>query len=234
MIHKSLLAALSALILWQSPAQAETARALPPPSPDLSASASSPPTPSSRQETIVLAGGCFWGIQGVFQHVDGVTRAVSGYAGGSAVTAHYRVVSAGGTDHAEAVEVTYDPSRLSLGTILQIFFSVAHDPTQVDGQYPDQGRQYRSAIFPQDEAQARLARGYIGQLNQTGLFPHPIATRIEDKTQFYPAEDYHQDYMTLHPNQPYIAYYDLPKIGELKRLFPDRYRDQPVLISAKP
>jgi peptide-methionine (S)-S-oxide reductase len=189
--------------------------------------------PASGGDTAVavLAGGCFWGVQGVFQHVDGVRNAVSGYAGGAADTARYRAVGSGRTGHAEAVEITYDPGEISYGEILHIFFSVAHDPTQLNRQGPDVGPQYRSAIFPRDAVQERIAKDYIAQLDAAGVYRAGIATTIEPGHAFYPAEAYHQDYLTLNPTQPYIVYNDLPKIEHLKRLFPEVWRDDPVLVS---
>lgn len=189
------------------------------------------PAAQGTTAVAVLAGGCFWGVQGVFQHVEGVTNAVSGYAGGEAATAHYEIVTSGTTGHAEAVKVTYDPAKISYGKLLQVFFSVAHDPTQLNRQGPDVGTQYRTAIFPADEAQAAAAKAYIAQLNQSRVFEAAIVTKIEPGHAFYPAEDYHQDYLTLNPTQPYIVYNDLPKIDNLKRLFPDLYREDPVLVS---
>jgi peptide-methionine (S)-S-oxide reductase len=186
---------------------------------------------SGGTEVAVLAGGCFWGVQGVFQHVDGVRNAVSGYSGGAADTAHYRVVGSGRTGHAEAVEVTFDPGEISYGEILQIFFSVAHDPTQLNRQGPDVGPQYRSTIFPRDAEQARVAKDYIAQLNSAGVYRRGIVTTIESGQAFYPAEDYHQDYLTLNPTAPYIVHNDLPKIEHLRKLFPEVYRDDPVLVS---
>jgi peptide-methionine (S)-S-oxide reductase len=180
----------------------------------------------------VLAGGCFWGVQGVFQHVQGVTSAVSGYAGGAADTAHYEMVGTSTTGHAEAVRVTFDPRRISYGHILQIYFSVAHDPTELNRQGPDVGTQYRSAIFPANQEQARIAEAYIAQINQAQLFDTPVVTKIEAGRNFYPAEDYHQDFLTLNPRYPYIVINDLPKIENLKRLFPDMYRATPVLVAA--
>ncbi|WP_244523017.1 peptide-methionine (S)-S-oxide reductase MsrA [Devosia sp. YR412] len=180
--------------------------------------------------TAVFAGGCFWGVQGVFQHVTGVKNAVSGYAGGSAETATYDLSSTGTTGHAETVEVTYDPSVVSYGELLQIYFSVAHNPTQLNYQGPDHGTQYRSTIFPVDDAQAEFAKAYIAQLDATGLFGAPIVTTIEPLKAFYPAEQYHQDFLTLNPTWPYIVYNDLPKIAALKSLFPDAYRNEPVLV----
>ena len=183
-------------------------------------------------ETAVLAGGCFWGVQGVFQHVKGVTSAVSGYAGGSASTANYSAVSSGSTGHAEAVEITYDPSVISAGKLLQVFFSVAHDPTQLDRQGPDHGMQYRSEIFTSGADQAKLAKDYVAQLDGAKVYGGKIVTKIEPLQAFYPAEAYHQDYLTLHPRQPYIVFNDLPKIENLKRLFPDLYRAEPKLVTA--
>ena len=189
------------------------------------------PAAASTAEVTVLAGGCFWGVQGVFAHVEGVTEAVSGYAGGNEATANYNTVSTGATEHAESVRVTFDPHRISYGRILQIYFSVAHDPTQLDRQGPDIGRQYRSAIFPKSTQQARIAEEYIAQLKRARAFDAPIVTIIEPDRIFYPAEDYHQDFLTLHPTYPYIVFNDLPKLENLKRLFPDRYRAKPVLTS---
>ena len=179
---------------------------------------------------LVLAGGCFWGVQGVYQRVNGVTSAVSGYSGGSADTATYEQSSRGDTGHAESVEVTYDPRVVSLGTLLHIFFSVAHNPTQLNYQGPDRGTQYRSAIFVQDAVQRDIAAAYIAQLDATGLFEGPIVTTLEPFEAFYPAEQYHQDFLTLNPNWPYIVVHDLPKIAALERIFPDRYRAEPVLV----
>jgi peptide-methionine (S)-S-oxide reductase len=178
-----------------------------------------------------VAGGCFWGIQGVYQHVKGVTNAVSGYAGGSAKTAKYEIVSGGDTGHAEAVQVTFDPRQVSYAQILQILMSVGHDPTQLNRQGPDVGTQYRSAIFPANEAQAQIARDYIAQLNHARAFPSTIVTKIESGATFYAAESYHQDYLFHNPRQPYIYINDLPKIAELKRIFPGMYRTDPVLVA---
>jgi peptide-methionine (S)-S-oxide reductase len=183
-------------------------------------------------QTAVLAGGCFWGVQGVFQHVDGVTSAVSGYAGGAANTAHYEMVGTNATGHAESVQVTFDPRRISYGRILQIFFSVAHDPTELNRQGPDVGTQYRSAIFPTNRQQEQIAEAYIAQLDQAHVFNVPIVTKIEPGRDFYPAEDYHQDFLTRNPRYPYIVINDLPKIENLKRLFPETYRTTPVLVAA--
>jgi peptide-methionine (S)-S-oxide reductase len=179
----------------------------------------------------VFAGGCFWGVQGVYQHVDGVISAVSGYAGGEQATAEYEKVSRGSTKHAEAVRITYDPGKVSYGKLMQIFFSVAHDPTQLNRQGPDVGTQYRSTIFAMDDEQARLTQAYIDQLDGSKLFGKKIVTTIERSRPFYPAEGYHQDYMTLHPSQPYIVFNDLPKVENLKRMFPAAYRAEPALVS---
>ena len=183
-------------------------------------------------ETATFAGGCFWGVQGVFQHVAGVTKAVSGYAGGAADTAHYEMVGSGETGHAESVQVTYDPHKITYGALLQIYFSVAHDPTQLNYQGPDMGPQYRSTIFAGSTEQAKVAKAYIDQLNAAKVFGNDIVTTIEEGKTFYPAEDYHQDYLTLHPNQPYIAINDLPKVRDLERLYPERWRKDPVLVMA--
>jgi peptide-methionine (S)-S-oxide reductase len=201
---------------------AEEARVIPPPLQD--------EAPRAEAETIVLAGGCFWGVQGVFQHVKGVTEAMSGYEGGDKATAHYEMTGRGDTGHAESVRVTFNPREISYGRILQIYFSVAHDPTQLNRQGPDHGTQYRSAIFPTDAAQAEIARAYIAQLDQTHAFGSAIVTKIEPGHSFYPAEDYHQDFLALNPSYPYIVYNDLPKVANLKRLFPGAYRATPVLV----
>lgn len=180
----------------------------------------------------VFAGGCFWGIQGVFQHVKGVTRAVSGYSGGRKETATYEQVITETTGHAEAVEITYDPKVVSYGTLMQIFFSVAHDPTEVNRQGPDTGPSYRTAIFPQSEEQARIARLYIAQLDRASLFARPIATKVEAFRGFFPAEAYHQDFLTLNPTYPYIVVNDLPKLRNLARVWPQYWRPEPVLVKS--
>jgi peptide-methionine (S)-S-oxide reductase len=182
-------------------------------------------------QTAVLAGGCFWGVQGVFQHTAGVVNAVSGYSGGSKDTADYNLVSSGRTGHAEAVEVKYDPKKISYGKILQIFFSVVHDPTQLNRQGPDVGTQYRSAIFTANDEQKKVADAYIAQLNAAKVFKKPIATKIDKLDAFYAAEDYHQDYLTLHPNQPYIVFNDIPKVEALKKIFADNYIAKPTLVN---
>ncbi len=209
--------------LWgRGPAAQEKPVAIPPPDKDLEE--------SGATAKAVLAGGCFWGVQGVFQRVVGVSRAVSGYSGGSAETATYEQTGTGTTGHAETVEITYDPSVISFGRLLQIYFSVAHNPTQLNYQGPDHGPQYRSTIFPVNDAQAEIARAYIAQLDSTGRFEGPIVTTIEPFEAFYPAEQYHQDFLTLNPTWPYIVFHDLPKIVALKALFPEVYRDEPVLV----
>jgi len=185
----------------------------------------------AESEVAILAGGCFWGVQGVYQHVIGVSQAVSGYAGGSQATADYEAVSGGRTGHAESVQITFDPRQLTYGQILQIFFSVAHDPTQLNRQGPDIGTQYRSAIFPTTADQARIAKAYVDQLEQAAVFTSPIVTRIEPDRAFYAAEAYHQDYLTRNPSSPYILFNDLPKIENLKRSQAHFYRPDPVLVA---
>lgn len=181
-------------------------------------------------QTAVVAGGCFWGIQGIYQHTKGVTNAVSGYSGGLARTAKYEIVGRGTTGHAEAVEIKYDPKQISYGKLLQILFSVGHDPTQLNRQGPDVGTQYRSAIFPVNAEQKKVAEAYIAQLNAAKVYRRPIATTVEQLNGFYAAEDYHQDYATNNPSQPYIVYNDLPKIENLKKVFADIYREKPALV----
>jgi peptide-methionine (S)-S-oxide reductase len=215
---------------WQTHVGAEPAVLIPAPAIDAPKEPSRPGAPALQ--TVVLAGGCFWGVQAVFQHVKGVSQAVSGYAGGTRDTASYEVVSSGRTGHAESVQVTFDPRQISYGRILQIYFSVAHDPTQLNRQGPDSGPQYRSAIFYRDDSQKSIAQAYIAQLDKAGVFKHPIVTQMSPLTEFYPAEAYHQDYATLHPSSPYIAFNDLPKVENLQRVFADVYREAPILVSA--
>jgi peptide-methionine (S)-S-oxide reductase len=188
------------------------------------------PADSNNLQTAVFAGGCFWGVQGVFQHVQGVKNAVSGYDGGAASTAQYDSVSGGDTGHAESVAVTYDPSKVSYGKLLQIYFSVAHNPTELNRQGPDSGTQYRSAIFAQNAEQQKVAQAYIAQLDAAKAFDKPIVTQVETGKAFYPAESYHQDFLTENPSYPYIVINDLPKVAQLKKLFPDQYRAEPVLV----
>jgi peptide-methionine (S)-S-oxide reductase len=206
-----------------APVAAEQPRALPAPLVDEQSAAAA--------ESAVFAGGCFWGVQGVFQHVKGVTSAVSGYSGGEKSTAEYETVSTGTTGHAESVKVTFDPRQISYGRLLQIYFAVAHDPTELNRQGPDTGTQYRSEIFAGSVEQAKVAKDYIAQLDKVGAFGAPIVTKVEALRGFYPAEGYHQDFLTLNPNYPYIVINDLPKIEALKQVFPDSYRRDPVLVS---
>ncbi|WP_095152102.1 peptide-methionine (S)-S-oxide reductase MsrA [Pseudomonas sp. Irchel s3b5] len=225
--RRTLLAMAAASVIGQCSAfsfGAEEAVLLPPPTLDESTQA--------RSETAVFAGGCFWGVQGVFQHVKGVKNAVSGYAGGAANTAQYERVSDGNTGHAESVEVTFDPSQVSYGTLLQIYFSVAHNPTELNRQGPDTGTQYRSALFPQSVEQQKVAQAYIAQLDVAKSFSKPIVTKLETFNGFYPAEEEHQDFLTEHPTYPYIVINDLPKVAQLKQLYPERYQDKPVLVKA--
>ena len=189
-----------------------------------------PAAARGAQETAVLAGGCFWGVQGVFQHVKGVTQAESGYAGGQQATADYETVSTGTTGHAESVRITYDPAQVTYGQILRIYFSVVQDPTQLNRQGPDEGTQYRSAIFAQDATQQRVADAYLAQLSTAAVFPGPIVTKVEPNTGFFPAEQYHQDYLNSNPTSSYIAINDMPKVDDLEKFFPDEYRAQPVLV----
>ena len=205
---------------------AEPAVSIPPPAVEATA------PPGAGPQTVVLAGGCFWGVQAVFQHTKGVTAAISGYAGGEKQTAHYEMVGTGRTGHAESVSVTFDPLEISYGKILQIYFSVAHNPTELNYQGPDVGPQYRSAIFYANDEQKKIAEAFIAQLDKAHVFKEPIATRLEPLRGFYPAEDYHQDYATLHPSAAYIVFNDLPKIENLKRLFAADYRDMPVTVMA--
>ena len=196
---------------------AEEAVIIPPPVVDVQA--------ADGIQTAVIAGGCFWGVQGVYQHTAGVLNAVSGYSGGSKMTANYTMIGTGTTGHAEAVEIKYDPKKISYGKILQIFFSVVHDPTQLNRQGPDRGKQYRSAIFYADDMQRDIATRYIAQLEEAKLYPGKIVTRVDPLKAFYPAETYHQDFIEKNPRYPYVVYNDLPKIENLKKEFPDVWRD---------
>ena len=216
------LLAVSAIYVVPSLA-AEDAIVIPPPAVDVQN--------ASGIQTAVLAGGCFWGVQGVFQHTKGVVNAVSGYSGGSKSSADYQMVSTGTTGHAESVEIKFDPKKISYGKILQIFFSVAHDPTQLNRQGPDSGTQYRSAIFTTSDEQKKVADAYIAQLNTAGVYKKPIVTKVGSLQAFFAAEGYHQDYLTLHPNQPYIAYNDIPKVENLKKIFAENYSEKPALVS---
>ena len=213
----------AAMFFHVVPSTAEEGRVIPPPAVDLQ--------DSGVTAVLVLAGGCFWGVQGVYQHTDGVLNAVSGYAGGDAKSANYDAVSNGVTRHAEAVQITYDPRRISYGKLLHIYFSVVHDPTELNRQGPDVGPQYRSTIFPQNAEQDRVARAYIAQLDAAKAWPRKIVTTLESDQVFYPAEDYHQDYMTRNPGSLYIVFNDLPKVEALKRMFASLYRAKPVLVA---
>jgi peptide-methionine (S)-S-oxide reductase len=214
----SLLFIAAAGLMLSVRASEKNAVALPNPAVDESSTA------KSSQETLVLAGGCFWGVQAVFQHVKGVVSATSGYSGGASNTAEYEVVSTGKTGHAESVRVVYDPSKITYGELLKVFFSVALDPTQLNRQGPDEGTQYRSAIFYANDEQKRIAEAYIAQLDQAKAFPRPIVTQVVALKGFYPAEAYHQNYATLHPDNPYIRYNDLPKVAHLQEQFPNLYQ----------
>jgi len=213
-------------ITWIAAAGTESALVLPPPADDS-------PKAQGHLQTAVLAGGCFWGVQGVFEHVRGVRGVLAGYSGGSRRTAQYQDVGTGSTGHAESVQITFDPGEITYGELLRIFFSVAHDPTELNRQGPDVGSQYRSVIFYADDSQRRVAESYIAQLDKARAFPQPIATQVTELKGFYPAEGYHQDYYLKNPQQPYIVMVDLPKIGNLKRLFPDYYRDSPVMAAVR-
>jgi peptide-methionine (S)-S-oxide reductase len=206
-------------LLATTACSAKASTGAPVPAPEVDAKLASTPT----KQTAVVAGGCFWGIQAVFQHVKGVITATSGYSGGSAKTAEYETVSTGQTGHAESVQIVYDPSLITYGELLRIFFSVAHDPTELNRQGPDEGTQYRSVIFYGNDEQKQIAEAYIAQLDKAGVFRHRIVTQVVPLQAFYPAEAYHQNYATLHPNQPYIMFNDAPKVAHLKQEFPDLY-----------
>ena len=213
------LAGCALLLLAQGCGASSAAVSLPPPAQDIAV----PAKPGAQ--TAVFAGGCFWGVEAVFRHVKGVSSAVSGYAGGTVKAPSYELVSTGSTGHAESVKVTYDPSQVTYGELLRVFFSVAHDPTELNRQGPDRGTQYRSAIFATSDDQARVARAYIAQLDAAKVFASPIVTEVVALPAFYPAEAYHQNYAALHPTQPYIAFNDLPKVDHLREQFPSLYRN---------
>ncbi len=215
---------LAAVLMKTMPAVAQEGLALPAPAVDMPAS-------QAASEVMVIAGGCFWGVQGVFQHVKGVSNAVSGYAGGAQSTAVYELTNDGTTGHAESVQVTFDPRQVTYGQLLQVFFSIAHDPTQLNRQGPDTGTQYRSTIFAANAEQAAVAKTYIAQLDQAHFFKKPIATTIEMGRKFYTAEKHHQDFLVRNPTYPYIVYNDLPKIENFKRLMPGLFSKSPVLVS---
>ncbi|HEX4963614.1 MAG TPA: peptide-methionine (S)-S-oxide reductase MsrA [Thermoanaerobaculia bacterium] len=191
-----------------------------------------PAAEATGAQTAVLAGGCFWGLQGMFEHVQGVTKVVAGYAGGTKATAHYEIVGTETTGHAESVEITFDPKKISYGQLLRLYFAVAHDPTELNRQGPDSGPSYRSEIFFTSPAQERIAKAYVAQLTKANVFKEPIVTKIEPMKGFYPAEDYHQDFLIHNPNHPYIVRNDLPKIDALKRVYPEVYREAPVMVSS--
>lgn len=221
----SLLAA-TALVALCSAARAEDLdKSIPAPGLD--------PTSGAAYETVVLAGGCFWGQQAVFEHVRGVTKVVAGYSGGAASTANYPMVTTETTGHAESVQITFDPKIVSFGRLLQVYFSVAHDPTELNFQGPDEGTSYRSEIFFASPAQEKTARAYIAQLDAAHIFAKPIVTKIEPLKGFYAAEGYHQDYLIHNPTQPYIVINDLPKLAALKRVWPDYYRPDPVRLASR-
>jgi len=207
------------LLLFAAACVSATAATGPVPAPKVDAALAATP----GRATMVIAGGCFWGIQQVYQHVKGVIRATSGYSGGTPDTAHYEIVSTDTTGHAEAVEIVYDPSIVTYGQLLQVFFSVAHDPTELDRQGPDVGTQYRSVIFFANPEQQKIAKAYIAQLDQAKIFNRKIVTDVTPLRGFFPAEDYHQDYATLHPNEPYIAFNDAPKLTALQKTLPELY-----------
>jgi peptide-methionine (S)-S-oxide reductase len=221
----ALVAALSILGLTgcQRVGAADAVAVLPDPAVDAPRAAA----PAAMQSA-VFAGGCFWGVQAVFQHLKGVQMAVSGYAGGASETAKYEQVGSGRTGHAESVQVTYNPAQISYGQLLKVFFAVAHDPTQVNRQGPDVGTQYRSALFFTNDEQRKIAQAYVAQLQSAKAFSRPIATQMTNLPAFYPAEAYHQDYATLHPDNPYIAINDAPKVTNLRDLFPGLYLDHPA------
>jgi peptide-methionine (S)-S-oxide reductase len=191
-----------------------------------------PAAEATGSQTAVLAGGCFWGLQGMFEHVQGVTKVEAGYSGGSKATAHYEMVGTETTGHAESVEITFDPKRISYGQLLRLYFAVAHDPTELNRQGPDSGPSYRSEIFFSSPTQERVAKAYVAQLNQGKVFGSPIVTKIEPMKGFYPAEGYHQDFLIHNPTYPYIVRNDLPKINALKKVFPELYRETPVMLSS--
>jgi len=192
-----------------------------------------PAAEATGPQTAVLAGGCFWGLQGMFEHVQGVTKVVAGYSGGTQATAHYEMVGTETTGHAESVEITFDPKRITYGQVLRLYFAVAHDPTELNRQGPDSGPSYRSEIFFTSPTQERIAKAYVEQLTKAKVFGSPIVTKIEPMKGFYPAEGYHQDFLIRNPTYPYIVRNDLPKIDALKRIFPEVYRETPVMLSAR-
>jgi peptide-methionine (S)-S-oxide reductase len=225
-MRSALLAACALAFVATSACADQSPRALPAPLVDEQHGA-------TASETAVLAGGCFWGIQGVFEHVKGVTKVISGYAGGNMQNPDYEAVSAGGSGHAESVQITFDPRQVSYGRLLQIFFSVAHDPTELNRQGPDDGPNYRSDIFAINAEQLKIAHAYVTQLEKAHAFSDPIVTRVDIYTNFYPAEAYHQDYLIHNPDSGYIQMNDLPKIANLKRIYPAFYNEKPVMVAAR-
>ena len=225
-----LCAVVAAASVWHAmpSVAAEAAVVIPPPAVDVAAAT---PGLGGASATAVFAGGCFWGVQAVFQHVEGVSGAVSGYAGGTQKSATYEAVGMGDTGHAEAVRITYDPRQVSYGQLLQVYFSVAHDPTTLNRQGPDTGTQYRSAVFYRDANQKKVAESYIAQLDAAKVYPGKIVTELAPLKAFYPAEAYHQDYLALNPNQPYIVRFDMPKLANLKAVMPEVWREKAVLVS---
>ncbi len=232
-MNKSLLRGLMALALvatavaFPFAARAKKASEIPAPAIDATLAA------SPGEESVVFAGGCFWGVQAVFQHVKGVISATSGYSGGEAKTAQYEVVSSGSTGHAESVKVVFDPSQVTYGQLLHVFFSVAHDPTELNRQGPDEGTQYRSVVFYSTPDQLRITKAYIEQLNSVHAFKNAIVTQVVPLQGFYPAERYHQNYATVHPNDMYIMMNDAPKVKNLRQAFPQMYLDSPNLLAVK-
>lgn len=217
-LSRYLVGSLSIILLTAALAGRASQTRIPDPTADISISM------AKGKQTAVFAGGCFWGVEAVFEHLKGVSAVVSGYSGGNEATANYELVSAGETEHAEAVQITYDPSQISYGQLLKIYFAVAHDPTELNRQGPDEGTQYRSAIFFTNDEQKQVASAYIEQLNQAQVFSNPIVTQLVPLTAFYAAEDYHQDFVARNPNYPYVVAHDLPKLSQLREQFPDLYK----------
>jgi peptide-methionine (S)-S-oxide reductase len=229
LIRYGLIAALAVLALFKLGLFPPQARAANIPAPIVDASLAQKP----GEETVVFSGGCFWGVQAVFQHMKGVISATSGYSGGEAKTAEYEIVSTGRTGHAESVKVVFDPSQITYGQLLHVFFSVAHDPTELNRQGPDEGTQYRSVVFFSTPDQERITRAYIEQLDKARAFKHAIVTQVVPLKAFYPAEAYHQNYATIHPDSMYIRFNDAPKVANLKKEFSQIYRDSPQLVAVK-
>jgi peptide-methionine (S)-S-oxide reductase len=227
----SVIAVVAVALSWSCARAADVARL---PAPAVDVARPNKPMNKPTKQTVVFAGGCFWGVQAVFQHVKGVSEALSGYSGGASDTAHYELVSTGDTGHAESVRVTFDPAQVSFGQLLDVFFSVAHDPTELNRQGPDEGSQYRSAVFFTDTDERRVADAYIAQLDRAKALPRAIVTQVVPLKAFYAAESYHQDYATLHPDNPYIVVNDAPKVVHLHQLFPELYRDTAIKQATSP